>query len=388
MPASGILDVAIGLIFIYLTLSLTVTAANEMFAAWFKRRAWMLRKGIINLLDTPADADKLFKHPLILGLSQPRSSWSNVPVLRWLFAEGPSYIPSRTFAVALIDQMFPVVNGQRAVPAPPAEGMSPVNYTLSLLYKEAKGNDEQFKANVEVWFNDSMERVSGWYKRRTQFISLITAVVVTVGTNSDTLVIARALWNDPALRQAVVARAEQYVEKESTREVAPVTDDAPPPPPLPPDQQAEVEFADAEASLEASMEDLAELQLPIGWDVPNATPDATGLAALRLVNEDSSDDWPGPIWPPWDRAAWGRWLAALDQHTLGWLLTILAVSLGAPFWFDMLNKVMSIRSAGKSPEEAPKSPKEVPQPKEPGAPPAAAAPPPAAAPPAAAAAPG
>lgn len=380
MPGSGILDVAIGLIFIYLTLSLTVTAANEMLAAWFKRRAWMLRKGIINLLDTPADAERLFQHPLIRGLSQPRSSWSNVPVLRWLFAEGPSYIPSRTFAVALLDQMFPVVKGQRAVPAP-AAGMSPLTYTLSLLHQEAKGNDEQFKANVEVWFNDSMERVSGWYKRRTQFISLITAVVVTVGTNSDTLVIARALWNDPALRQAVVARAEQYVQKESTREVALVTDDAPPPPPLPPDQQAEVEFADAEASLAASMEDLEELQLPIGWDVPDATPGETGLAAIRLVNEDSSDDWPGPIWPPWDRAAWARWLTALDQHMLGWILTILAVSLGAPFWFDMLNKVMAIRSAGKSPEEKPKSPKEVPQPREPGAPPpAAATPSPAAAP--------
>jgi hypothetical protein len=57
---------------------------------------------------------------------------------------------------------------------------------------------------------------------------------------------------------------------------------------------------------------------------------------------------------------------------LGWILTILAVSLGAPFWFDMLNRVVAIRSAGKAPEEAPKKPKEVPQPREPGATPGAA----------------
>jgi hypothetical protein len=367
---SEILDVAIGLIFIYLTLSLAVTAANEMLAAWFKRRAWMLRKGIINLLDTTADVDKLFNHPLIRGLSQPRGRWSNVPVLGWLFAEGPSYIPSRTFAIALLDQMFPVTNGQRTVPAP-VPSMTPLQYTLSVLYQEAKGNDEQFKANVEVWFNDSMERVSGWYKRRTHFISLVCAAVVTVGTNADTIVIARALWNDPALRQAVVARAEQYVQKESNREITPVTDDAPPPPPLPPDQQAEVDFADAEAALSASMEDLEALNLPIGWNVPGATQDATGLAAIRLV-KDSADAWPGAIWPPWDRAAWARWLAALDRHMLGWILTILAVSLGAPFWFDMLNRVVAIRSAGKAPEEAPKKPKEVPQPREPGATPGAA----------------
>jgi hypothetical protein len=41
---------------------------------------------------------------------------------------------------------------------------------------------------------------------------------------------------------------------------------------------------------------------------------------------------------------------------LGLLLTGIAISLGAPFWFDLLNKVVSIRSAGRSPAEKPKSP--------------------------------
>jgi hypothetical protein len=50
---------------------------------------------------------------------------------------------------------------------------------------------------------------------------------------------------------------------------------------------------------------------------------------------------------------WSIWPARL----LGWMLTILAISLGAPFWFDMLNKLVNIRSAGKSPDEAAKTPK-------------------------------
>jgi hypothetical protein len=41
---------------------------------------------------------------------------------------------------------------------------------------------------------------------------------------------------------------------------------------------------------------------------------------------------------------------------LGWILTILAISMGAPFWFDMLNKVMNIRFAGRSPDEKAKVP--------------------------------
>ena len=56
------------------------------------------------------------------------------------------------------------------------------------------------------------------------------------------------------------------------------------------------------------------------------------------------------------------WLSRI----VGWLLTIIAVSLGAPFWFDLLNRFITIRASGKAPEEAPKAPKDVPAPLEPG----------------------
>src|SRR5438552_3197422 len=91
---SGILDVAIGIIFVYLLVSLIVTAANELIAAIFKMRGRVLWQGICNLL--PSDdkdgkgniARQVYEHPLIDGLSPSR----------W-----PSYIPSRTFALALLD---------------------------------------------------------------------------------------------------------------------------------------------------------------------------------------------------------------------------------------------------------------------------------------------
>jgi hypothetical protein len=57
-----------------------------------------------------------------------------------------------------------------------------------------------------------------------------------------------------------------------------------------------------------------------------------------------------------------QWLTMI----LGWLITAFAVSLGAPFWFDLLNKFINVRASGKAPEEEPKAPKEVPVPKEPG----------------------
>jgi hypothetical protein len=358
MLGMEILDVAIGLFFGYLVLSLAVTAANEMSAAWFRRRAWMLRKGIANLLDDDGLADRLYEHPLIRSLSSGAGLLSRFPLLRRLVGRGPSYVRSRTFAMALLDVL-------QAEGGHQAEGSS-VQRTLALLRREAGDDPDRFRANIETWFNDSMERVSGWYKRRTQALLLIWAAVVTISTNSDTLVIAKALWRDPALRQTLVARAERYAAEQPAPGTAPIVvanDGAPPPPPLPPDQQAEVDFVEASAQYDAVIADLAELQLPIGWEAPSTAVD--GDTSIRLVTDTATDDWPGAIWEP---GGVSRWMQALNQHFVGWVLTILAVSLGAPFWFDTLNRIITIRGAGKAPEEAQKPPREVPKPREPGEP--------------------
>lgn len=349
-----ILDVVIGLFFGYLVLSLAVTAGNELFAAWFRRRAWMLRQGVQHLLADERVAAQFYDHPLIRSLSGP--------------GRGPSYIPSRTFAMALLD----IVSDSTTRPPARGDAKSALDRTLALLWEESGGNADRFRQLVETWFNDAMERVAGWYKRRTQVFLLIWAAVLTVGTNADTLVIARALWRDTALRQAVVASAERYVAEEARPSAPPAgaapipAGDGAPIPPLPPDQQAEVDFELASDRYDAAMADLAELQLPIGWDDPS--PPSAGEAdpdrpRLRLVRDDATDDWPGPIWAP---GGTERWVRALDQHLLGWILTILAISLGAPFWFDMLSRVIAVRGAGKAPAGAPRAPREAPRPREPG----------------------
>ena len=356
-----ILDVAIGLFFGYLILSLAVTAANEMFAAWFRRRAWMLHRGISTLLADPQLASKMYEHPLIQSLSSPPGFISRVPALRLLVGRGPSYVPSRTFAIVLLDILQSNPEQLQA-----KDNAGSVDRVLALLWKESGNDPIKFRESIETWFNDSMERVSGWYKRRTQLFLLIWAMVVTIATNADTLVIAKALWRDPALRQALVERAEGYMAQQARPGGAPVTlavDQAPPPPALPPDQQAELDFVEASAQYDAALTDLAELQLPIGWDDPQ--PPAEGDFSLRLVTDTATDDWPGRIW---ETGGFERWRQAADQHAVGWLLTILAVSMGAPFWFDTLNRIMAVRTAGKAPEEAQKPPKKVPEPREPGEP--------------------
>lgn len=333
------LDVAIGLIFIFLLLSLVVTALNELVAAWLKRRSKTLWTGVVRLLGDEELAKIIYAHPLISALKQSDS-------------QQPSYIPSRTFALALLDTLTelgspPPKNAQEVAAAleklPPSR--AGLATALTVLMHDAGDNIDEFKKELEQWFDNSMERVSGWYKRQTQWILVAMAAGITIWANADTVALANKLWSDPAVRSALVTQAQQYVTEEAKQgEATPAAkpQEGPPPPPAEP-PSAPDEVAVASENLKKSMAKIENLAIPIGWGDP----------ANKDDKRDPIPDLAG-LWP------------AIAKHGLGWLLTTLAISLGAPFWFDMLNKVVSIRASGKAPEEKQKSPKEVPKPTEPG----------------------
>ena len=141
---------------------------------------------------------------------------------------------------------------------------------------------------IEQWFNDTMDRLSGYYKRWTKRLLLIFAVVVVVAFNVNTIQLAQSLWREPAVRAGVVQSAQTPTNPSSQS---------------PPSQQA------------ATAVDQA-LNLPIGW---------------------SSSTW---------HVDDGQWLWTI----VGWLLSIGAVSLGAPFWFGVLGRITSLRSTGPPPK--------------------------------------
>ena len=165
---------------------------------------------------------------------------------------------------------------------------------------------QQVKTGVEQWFNGAMDRVAGWYKRRSQTVGLVVGLAVAVVVNADTLEMIRTLSNDSAVRASLVAAAQGYAEasrtsSENARPAAP----APPAPDL---------AADVKRQSDNTIAQLGGLGLPIGWQRPGA------------------DD----VW----------------SHLLGWLMTGFALSLGAPFWFDMLNKIMVVRATVKPHEKS------------------------------------
>ncbi len=339
MFGSAALEVALGIVFIFLLLSLVVTAANELLSALFKSRGNTLWRGICNLLPTgdPAAtteilrkdfAQAVYDHPLVDGLSQ---------------GNRPSYIPSRTFTLALIDVIAGDANGKLVVANIQAridELPLALRQPLNVLLSESDGDLEHFKMNVEVWFNNAMDRVGGWYKRRVQYWLFAIACVVTLVLNVDTIVLINRLATDPVLRAAVATEATAASAAGTAVASRPGT------PARPGTSAASASTANdvaaREAELAASVARVSALNLPLGWSEAESPFTAEPLGP----NAGGSVGW-----------FFSRVGKAISRHLFGWALTAFAISLGAPFWFDILNRVVNIRSAGKAPEEKPKKPK-------------------------------
>jgi hypothetical protein len=302
MAGLPILDVAIGLVFVYLLLALICTTVNEIIATLTKRRPFFLDKGVSQMLGTKELKREVYKHPLVRSLADSDKVC-------------PSYIPAENFALALRD----VLTGDGKSPNDMqalksnfvTKGNAEFRTAITALRSNAEDDPEQFDRELQRWFENNMQRVSGWYKRRAQWWSLGLAAALTLAFNADTLRIAQKLWTDPVLRASVVQAAAERSRMERPAEALPMvvyTD------PDNPDQGEPVEIKNPlTATEQAVMSQLA------GWSGQN-------LPQQR------------PFW--W----WVSWI-------LGLCITALAVSMGAPFWFDTLNKFMNVRNAGRPPEE-------------------------------------
>ena len=223
---------------------------------------------------------------------------------------GPSYISPRAFAAAMFDNLFPAVGAKNVfTEADDLVGDLPPALALRLkpLIDAAHRDVEELRTNLERWFDDTMARVSGWYKRKSQIILLVIGALIVPAINANALVIGATLWRDSAIRGAVVAQAQNAVATPSPPGSATPT---PTPTPTPTGTPSAADNAKAAAD---AVEDVKQVGVPLGW---------RGVAV------------PHHFW---------SWVTMI----LGWLLTIAAISLGAPFWFDFLGRVARLRSTGK-----------------------------------------
>lgn len=298
-----VLDVVVGLIFIYLMLSVACSWLNERIQAVFDMRARMLDTAIQKLLgdDKPGGgggglATKLKDHALV-------SSMAHKP------SDMPSYLPSSTFATALIDTLAPV-DGEHPLTAkrlrdavmelPPA-----VQPALLALVNAGEGDVAAVRSHIEHWFDSAMDRLSGLYKRHVTVWLFVLGFILAAATNADSILLVQRLEHEGALRAVVATQVN----------------------------------ASADKKFSVDQEQLEQLDL-LFWDTDGfASSPSEILHHPRAMRQ-----------PEWS-STWLRWLVF---KFLGCLMTALAISLGAPFWFDLLGRLVNLRATGAKPAKADK----------------------------------
>ena len=319
MFGSEILDLAIGLSMMFLVLSLVCSSMREAVETVMKHRARDLERGIREMFGEVQGKDLValfYNSPLINGLFRGDYDPKNTGNL-------PSYIPAKTFSLAVMDLLWPAAqHGQ--TPANAADmvndfksavtqvaGNSNLGRALMPLVESAHGDIKQVRTNIEDWYNSAMDRVSGWYKRRTQIIIGALALTVSALMNADALAIARYLNTEQTTRSVLIARAQSAVEQKSL-----------PAGPEVPEMLDPLRWIEQQGGV------------PLGWVVRPRT----GQSPAEF-----DQDWRRP---PQSLDGW-------IYKILGLLFTTFAISLGAPFWFDVLNRIMVIRSTIKPSEKSP-----------------------------------
>jgi len=219
---NGILNVAIGLAMTFGTVSLVTSAIAEAFASLLNLRSKTLLAGIKQLLNDPKAnglALAIYQHAAVNPLGS-----GAVPAdsKAWQATEGtykevsalvgkmPSYVDSKGFASALIDA---IQNRQQPSGFIPdvtqaiGEIKSPqLKAIIGGLNERAGQNIDQLHDKIANWFDASMDRLSGDYKRKSQWMSLLIAAFLVVFLDVDALSIARHVYVDPALVQHVATK--------------------------------------------------------------------------------------------------------------------------------------------------------------------------------------
>lgn len=312
MSLGIVVEVALGLILTYLLLSLIGSALQEFWSGFVDLRSKKLMAALERLLhDAKAAGDedalfaKLKQHALIRNCGA---------------ASLPSYIPARNFAEALLHCLRDGSDSPLFTQVQTSIGKLPddsaIKQTLSTFIDQTGSNLDALRARIELWFDDAMDRLSGDYKRWSRYFMLVFGLVAAAALNVDTIHIIQVLWLEPPeVRAQIVEAAAQVAQAQNP--------------------SATAEAGDPAQRIAANYTQLQALPLPVGWGSVRAELKAPPGEPVRLF-----------FTAIFERGAEGFWMV------LGWLITALAVSMGAPFWFDMLNKALNMRSSGPKPARA------------------------------------
>ena len=304
------LNVLIGLVTMYLAFGVACTAVVEALTAWFSVRSSNLEAALGELLagqlnEATPFAKAFYDHPLVKALSKGEDG-------------RPSYIPPAVVGrvvEALVTAKGTAASLAEAVKAlPGTPDSNRIKGLLGALVAQTGEDAAAFRKAVETHFDSVMDRAAGWFKRYAQNVALVVAAALVIGANVDTVELATALASSPAARTKVLEIAEGQLKAATDAEQKVAT-------------QAKAGQTEAVSALAKA----------------KAQSEAARMAVDQAASNMKSAGLPFG-WQDHPRTASG-WLAKVA----GLLVSLLAVSLGAPFWFDVLQSFMQVRASGISP---------------------------------------
>ncbi|MBV8253438.1 MAG: hypothetical protein JO154_12595 [Chitinophaga sp.] len=346
------IDVALGLIFIYLLYSLFVTILQEMIARAFGLRSRILSKALRRMLDEDTHANDLGKFGKFTFFTWfYEKGWSIVhyfnpfadaPILKKFYdspsihylgentaASRPAYISPTIFSQTIVHLLRTSTTAKSSdtetIQAALEEnslqlGQHTVSHIRNL-FADAGEDIPQFRIQLESWFNETMSRASSWYRKHCQTWLLIIGFFIAGIFNVDTIAIARILMKDKTVRQEMVQLA-------SSRSDAfyPMVDTL---------QQHQLFYKDSaflrqDTSVKAFVADTAVVAV-----YGMLRRDAAEARNVLGIHRDFAVGRLGLSHP----LQANIWLVLA-----GWFMTAMAISLGAPFWFDLLGKVVKFRN--------------------------------------------
>ena len=209
--------------------------------------------------------------------------------------------------------------------------------------EKAEHNLAAMRLNSETWFNESMDRLSGWYKRKATLLAFIIGLVLAGFLNVDSIDLAEHLWKEPAVRQALVANATKFTEENSDLPTVPIEDDK------------------IVGAVDYFNEQFKDLKVPLGWGYEDHN--------LKFYEENGITKYETcSLIPIGKHVIWGIQnkeglnkcqkirnaptnSAELFLKVMGIILSAGAATQGAPFWFDILKKLVNVRGSGANPDE-------------------------------------
>lgn len=327
-----VLDVCIGLVFIYVLYSLLASIFLELVATTLSLRARNLFHALDRMLDDEQGNPKgIFSFRLLAILLESTKSlinffYSTAGTLTkefyqtseikyqssgYLFSK-PTYLKAESFSRAVLTILKEKGAAGGASEAEKiASGLAVVKTVapktgayFEQLLGEAGNDLVKFRALLEQWFEKTMERAAGWYKRSTQFYLLVLGFMLATFFNVNTIEIVNRLSTDPGLRTALVNRANRYVAEADSLEMMPFKAST---------DSARIKILKERHKKVQAQVDSLNTTLGLGW--PN-----------------------NKCFKFFDKVKAGN-------NFFGFLLTALAISLGAPFWFDLLGKLVKLRGS-------------------------------------------